>query len=53
MQRYSNTINRKPVRCGVCGLEMDGCDREIAELARMRHMRMQHGIRPCEPDYTV
>ena len=44
-------VNLKPLLCGVCGLEFDACDREIAELARMRHYRTVHQIRDCEPEF--
>ena len=42
---------KQPVLCSVCGERFDESDREIAELARMRHMRSAHQIPRCHPDY--
>ena len=46
-----HTINRQPLQCGVCGELFDACDREISELARMRHIRTVHQIPRCSPDF--
>ena len=45
--------SRQPVLCGVCGESFDACDREIAELARMRHIRTVHQIPRCSPDFYI
>ena len=44
------TVNREPVLCSVCGLEIPGCDAEIKALNRMRHYQQAHGIPRCHPD---
>ena len=59
MPEYTNSIARpkrkanspKPVLCTMCLEVIDGTDREIAELNRVRHMRTAHQIPPCHPDF--
>ena len=38
----------KSVQCGICGAELDGCDREIRELNLMRHVRKEHQSNSAE-----
>lgn len=51
-RKRETTINRAPVICGICGLEIPGTDAEIKRIALMRHTRTVHQIRPCEPEFT-
>lgn len=51
MPRYEgDRINRKPVICSVCFMEIDGTDAEVKILNKLRHMMAAHGIPKCSPD---
>ena len=53
MYRFTRNlaINREPVLCPLCGLEIPGTDAEIKALELMRHRRKEH--QEIDRDWTA